>query len=218
MIGKMKKSGKIICVGDIHGELGKLKRLFSKFVINEDDEIVFLGDYIDRGSNPRGVIDFVINLQKKYNVVCLLANHERFATESIANPNSPIVNSWVQNGGTSTMANYNWNLDELDHVHGDWLRSLKLIHETEDHIFVHGYLRHDKDVDEQDEDSCLWGRFDAIRPHKSGKTVVVGHTVQYGGHTDLGYKVCIDTGSFKPEGYITAMIIDGNKTRFVDSR
>jgi len=73
-------------------------------------------------------------------------------------------------------------------------------------------------LDEQDEESCIWGRFDNIKPHKSGKTVVVGHTVQHGGHTDMGYKVCIDTGSFKPEGYITAMIIDGNKTRFVDSR
>jgi serine/threonine protein phosphatase 1 len=209
---------KIICIGDCHGMLYRLQDLMNKISLSKNDQIIFLGDYIDRGEHSRKVIEYIIDLQKNYNVICLVGNHESLAIESMANPNSPIVSSWFQNGGTSTMANYNWDLDEMDRVHGDWLRSLKLIHETENHIFVHGYLRHDKDVDEQDVESCIWGRFDSIRPHKSGKTVVVGHTIQHGGHTDLGYKVCIDTGSFKPDGYITAMIIDGNETGFVDSR
>jgi serine/threonine protein phosphatase 1 len=209
---------KIICIGDCHGMLYRLQDLMNKISLSKNDQIIFLGDYIDRGEHSRKVIEYIIDLQKNYNVICLVGNHESLAIESMANPNSPIVSSWFQHGGTSTMANYNWDLDEMDRVHGDWLRSLKLIHETENHIFVHGYLRHDKDVDEQDVESCIWGRFDSIRPHKSGKTVVVGHTIQHGGHTDLGYKVCIDTGSFKPDGYITAMIIDGNKTGFVDSR
>jgi serine/threonine protein phosphatase 1 len=207
-----------IIISDIHGMLYRLQDLMNKISLSKNDQLIFLGDYIDRGEHSRKVIDYIIDLQKNYNVICLLGNHERFAIESIKDRNSGMANSWIQNGGSTTMGNYNWDLDEMDRVHGDWIRSLKLIHETENHIFVHGYLRHDKDLDEQDEDSCLWGRFDNIKPHKSGKTVVVGHTIQHGGYTDLGYKVCIDTGSFKPEGYITAMIIDGNKTSYVDSR
>lgn len=35
--------------------------------------------------------------------------------------------------------------------------------------------------------------------------------------SNLGYKVCIDTGSFKPDGYITAMVIDGDKVNYVKS-
>jgi serine/threonine protein phosphatase 1 len=212
-------SDRLIIYGDLHGEYTKLQDLMNKISLSKkNDTLIFLGDYIDRGEHSRKVIDYIIDLQKNYNVVCLLGNHESLAIESIANPDSFIVNSWIQNGGYSTLANYDKDIKEMDSVHGDWLRSLKLIHETENHIFVHGHLRWDKDIDEQDEEACLWGRFDSIKPHKSGKTVVVGHTIQHGGHTDLGYKVCIDTGSFKPEGYITAMIIDGNKTGFVDSR
>jgi serine/threonine protein phosphatase 1 len=209
---------KQIIIGDVHGQIYRLQDLMNKISLSKKDQLIFLGDYIDRGEHSRKVIDYIIDLQKNYNVVCLAGNHERFATESIKDRNSGMAGSWIQNGGATTMGNYNWDLDEMDRVHGDWLRSLKLIHETENHIFVHGHLRWDKDIDEQDEESCLWGRFDSIKPHKSGKTVVVGHTIQYGGHTDMGYKVCIDTGSFKPEGYITAMIINGNKTGFVDSR
>jgi hypothetical protein len=33
-----------------------------------------------------------------------------------------------------------------------------------------------------------------------------------------GFKICIDTGSFLPDGYITAMVIDGAKQYFLDSK
>jgi hypothetical protein len=63
---------------------------------------------------------------------------------------------------------------------------------------------------------CLWGRFNDIQPHKSDKTIVCGHSIQ-SEPVNMGYKICIDTGSFKPQGYITAMVIEGNKYEFVDS-
>ena len=66
----------IICIGDIHGNLEGLKQLF----INLEEEItyaqgkdaferavvVFLGDYVDRGPDSRGVIQFLIDLPKVY--------------------------------------------------------------------------------------------------------------------------------------------------------
>jgi len=211
--------GKQIIFSDIHGMLYRLQDLMNKISLSKkNDQLIFLGDYIDRGEHSRKVIDYIIDLQKNYNVVCLRGNHEAMAIEAIQDPKSPMVGSWMRNGGASTMGNYNWDIEELDRVHGDWLRSLKLIHETENHIFVHGYLNHDKDLGEQNEEACVWSRFDSIKPHKSGKTVVCGHTIQHGGPTDLGYKICIDTGAFKRDGYITAMIIEGDKHRFVDSR
>jgi serine/threonine protein phosphatase 1 len=208
---------RLIIFSDIHGELWKLQELFNRLSLQKDDRIIFLGDYIDRGENSRGVIDYIINLQKRYDVVTLLGNHEAFALEVMTDRRMGMIKSWFSIGGKATLDNYNGDFDEMERVHGNFLHNLKLIHEEEKYIFVHGYLAHLLDVEEQHKDSCIWGRFDEIKPHKSGKIVVCGHTIQHGGPTDLGYKVCIDTGSFKPDGYITAMVIDGDKVSYVKS-
>lgn len=213
---------RIIAIGDIHGEIKKLEILFEKLINNhnlsKDDQIIFLGDYIDRGYCSREVIDFIINLKKSYNVVCLKGNHEEFATYALQNPNSNMAHSWLMNGGMATLKNYNLDIEQMFDVHGEFFKDLKTIHETENHIFVHGYLNSSQDVENQDVHMCLWGRFDDIKPHKSNKTVVVGHTIQEWEPLDLGYKICIDTGSFCTDGCITALLIDGNKKGFVSSK
>lgn len=206
-----------IIIGDIHGEFLKLQKLFDKVPLLKDDKIIFLGDYIDRGNNSRDVIDYIINLKNLYDVVTLLGNHEMFALSVMENPESYMVMSWMRNGGVACLKNYGDNIDEMGRVHGDFFRSLKLIHEEENYIFVHGYLSSDLNIADQHINSCIWNRFDDIKPHKSGKIVVCGHTIQNNGPADLGYKVCIDTGSFLPSGYITAMIIDGDKVDYVNS-
>ena len=55
-----------IAITDIHGELEKLENLLSKIDIRKDDKFVFMGDYIDRGKNSKGVVDRVIE-QGNYN-------------------------------------------------------------------------------------------------------------------------------------------------------
>jgi serine/threonine protein phosphatase 1 len=79
-------------------------------------------------------------------------------------------------------------------------------------------LAHEQDVEDQEEWQCIWGRFSDIYPHKSGKTVVCGHSIQRDGVANDGFRICIDTGSFLADGYITAMVIDGAKEYFVNSR
>jgi len=70
--------GKIFATGDIHGCLDKLEDLMDVVEADRDeDTLVFLGDYIDRGPDAAGVVEFVLNLQATYrNVVCLRGNHE----------------------------------------------------------------------------------------------------------------------------------------------
>ena len=69
---------KIFAIGDIHGCLGKLKELMNKIEIDRNnDTVVFIGDYIDRGKSSKEVVDYVIRLQDEYkNIICLLGNHE----------------------------------------------------------------------------------------------------------------------------------------------
>jgi serine/threonine protein phosphatase 1 len=227
------KNSKIICIGDVHGELHRLKNLFEKLSFTKNDTIIFLGDYIDRGPDSKGVIDFICSLKDKCNLVTLKGNHEMFAIDAFEFfegklSKGGMFNSWTMNGGDACLRSYLRDglyldrpfeiVEEMFIDHGDFFNNLKLTYETENHIFVHGFLAHEQDVEDQEEWQCLWGRFKDIYPHKSGKTVVCGHSVQRSGVTNDGFRICIDTGSFLLDGYITAMVIDGAKEYFVDSR
>lgn len=229
----MKKHKRIIAIGDIHGELYKLKNLFEKISLKKSDTVIFLGDYIDRGEDSRGVIDFVLSLEDKCNLVRLKGNHEMMAIDSLKCAEGQMSKiqmqrSWMMNGGIECLESYNLEaikkgnytdvLFEMFELHGDFFNNLKLTYETENHIFVHGHLAHEQDVEDQEEWQCLWGRYDDIYPHKSGKTVVCGHTIQRFGVKNDGFRIGIDTGSFLPDGYITAMVIDGAREYFIDSR
>lgn len=227
------KNSKIIAVSDCHGEIHKLKNLFEKLSFTKNDTIVFLGDYIDRGEDSKGVIDFVLSLKDKCNLVTLKGNHEMFAMDSLKFTEgrlglTQMFNSWMMNGGIECLRSYSTQcveegnlagaIEKMFDQHGDFFNDLKLTYETDNHIFVHGHLAHEQDVEDQEEWQCIWGRYNDIYPHKSGKTVVCGHTIQRDGVTNDGFRICIDTGSFLPDGYITAMVIDGTKEYFVDSR
>ena len=59
-------AGRTFAVGDIHGDLTALHTLFERLpALTDDDTIVFLGDYIDRGPESAGVIQFVRELADK---------------------------------------------------------------------------------------------------------------------------------------------------------
>ena len=224
---------KIIAIGDIHGELHKLQNLFDKLSINVNDTLVFLGDYIDRGENSKGVIDYLLKLSKDYNCVFLKGNHEMFAMDGLKFTEGRLglahmFNSWMNNGGVACLRSYCRDglymdkpgeiVEEMFIDHGSFFDNLQLTYETDNHIFVHGHLAHELDAEDQEEWQCVWGRYNDIWPHKSGKTVVCGHTIQRDGAKNEGFKICIDTGSFLLDGYITAMVIDGAKEYFVEGK
>jgi serine/threonine protein phosphatase 1 len=231
---------KIIAIGDIHGELYKLQNLFDKLSINKNDTLVFLGDYIDRGEHSKGVIDHLIKLSKDYNCVFLKGNHEAFFLESYSKifgssawssdnggGTPQIFNSWMINGGKACLQSYdaqallegyvNKAVYTMNETHGHFFRKLKLTYETENYIFVHGHLAHEQDVEDQEEWQCIWGRYSDIWPHKSGKIVVCGHT-PHPHPIDDRFKICIDTGSFKMDGHISALVIDDHGHSFVEGQ
>ena len=69
---------KIFIIGDIHGCLDMLKRLMDRIPWRPDkDRLIFLGDYIDRGEDPKGVVDYILAMTKcSSRIESLLGNHE----------------------------------------------------------------------------------------------------------------------------------------------
>ena len=71
--------GRTFAIGDIHGDLGSLRKLFERLpTLVPDDTIVFLGDYIDRGPDSAGVVKWLreFSLTSPAKVVFLRGNHE----------------------------------------------------------------------------------------------------------------------------------------------
>ncbi len=73
----------LVIVGDIHGDLGSLYKIlnginFETFLANKNNKIIFLGDYIDRGSNSVTVLYTICKLKQTFpqSIVLMRGNHE----------------------------------------------------------------------------------------------------------------------------------------------
>ena len=57
-------------IGDIHGEISKLKLLIKYILtLDKDPELIFIGDYLDKGEDPLAVLEFLISLNKQYDCI-----------------------------------------------------------------------------------------------------------------------------------------------------
>ena len=75
--------------------------------LQSDDRIVFLGDYVDRGPDSRGVIDFIIELSQQISIITLKGNHEIMMLE--AREIRKHLNGWLSVGGAETLDSYQTN-------------------------------------------------------------------------------------------------------------
>jgi serine/threonine protein phosphatase 1 len=176
-------TGRIFAIGDIHGCNRKLKQLLA--LVGPEplaDTLVFLGDYIDRGPDSRGVIDTLLDLKKTFpHQICLKGNHESmFLNYYLEGQDEEL---FFANSGAMTLSSYGLVLADAragtgfpeDHLR--FLASLPLFYETKEYLFVHAGLRPGIPLDGQSPEDLLWIRSEFIESDWDfGKTVVFGHT------------------------------------------
>ncbi len=186
-----------IVIGDVHGCLKTLRALLSEIKPGRDDHLVFIGDYIDRGPDSKGVIDFLMDLRERHQCIFLRGNHEAFMLDYL---DTGAIDQWRVNGGLETLESYT-DSDRrivIPHEHEEFLRETVLVYDAQDFCFVHAGLRPEytvqKNVELNDEGVFLWERshLKATRFNWE-KTVVCGHTpVREPVNTD--HLINIDTG------------------------
>ena len=192
----------IYAIGDIHGHLDLLERLMDQLQPDlARDRLVFMGDYIDRGLHPKGVVDYVLRLQRQAppdHVICLKGNHEAMFLNYLQGRD---IDLFLYNGGKSTLRDYwgaDWEAQEelvLPPDHRRFLEELRLYYETEAYIFVHGGLKPGVPLAEQGEEDLLWIRGDFIASREDfGKRVIFGHT-PFRQPLLMPNKIGIDTGA-----------------------
>ncbi len=192
-------------IGDIHGCGKALRTLIEAIEPRPQDEIVFLGDYIDRGPDSRDVIQQILELRERCHVVTLRGNHEIMLLGVALGGLDDTV--WLENGGVATVTSYGGKLSRIPPDHLEFFQKLEPYYETSDCIFVHAGYHHHLEMHEQDSATTYWNHLPSPlpAPHKSGKRVIVGHTPQPNGCVlDGGHVICVDTYCFGG-GYLTAL-------------
>jgi serine/threonine protein phosphatase 1 len=203
-----------LAIGDIHGCYTALTHLLDELHLTPEDKLVFLGDYIDRGPASRSVLDRMVELQKSISPVFLRGNHEVMVLEARVDPTKASL--WQSYGGFEALISYSAEFQKdwaaaIPAAHWKFLESTIPFYETPNHIFVHACLDPELSLAEQPDWLLYWEFFDRIRPHKSGKRIICGHSRQPSGKVhDIGFAVCIDTGPASG-GWLTCIDADSDE-------
>lgn len=123
-------------IGDIHGEIVLLENLLTAILKYKPNQLVFVGDYIDRGPHAREVIDRIMELEVP--VVCLMGNHEQMMLNALEdsffgyNP----MELWYHNGGETTLQSFGFPgffsfQAEMEERYLKFFRSLLMSHVNE---------------------------------------------------------------------------------------
>ena len=172
---------RILVIGDIHGHYKKFMSLYNKLNVTDEDLLIYLGDYIDRG--PEGetayVLDFMMREVKKDNVIALRGNHEQMMIDFF---NDGDLN-WLLNGGNKTGADIKNKMQTDPNIMTKVMEfadtrplSHRMTINGKDYFFCHAGVNPDVPLEEQKAESLLWIRDEFINKYDGDTIVVVGHT------------------------------------------
>jgi len=195
----MTKKERVFIVGDVHGCLGMLKKLMDKLPWRPDaDRLILLGDYVDRGEDSCGVVEYILEISRRAERMdCLMGNHERILLDFVEGRD---VSTFFLNGGTSTLNSYRLSRHGYENAlipdeHIGFLRSLKPWVELDDYYVVHAGLRPGVELEDQSQEDLLWIRDSFIfSNYPFRKKVIFGHT-PFSRPLVMENKIGLDTGA-----------------------
>ena len=210
---------RILAIGDIHGSLRAFDLLLELVNPQPEDVLITLGDYVDRGPDSKTVLDRLIELQSRCQLIALKGNHEVMMLQARHSPSA--FREWCESGGKQTLQSYGtfleWDNFEnaIPRPHWQFLKDCVAYHEIDTHFFVHANAYADLPLNEQPDLMLYWEHLNPQKtsPHESGKIMVCGHTQQRSGKPlNLGHAVCIDTWAYG-NGWLTCLDVRSGQYR-----
>ena len=243
---RVDKKTRIYAIGDVHGCLDELKALLALIKSDLKDKpvarhrIIFVGDYVDRGPDSRGVIDLLLKLKKKGKpVTYLCGNHEEKLLRACRQLDSQSLSGFLRYGGMQTLESYGLhpkefratlgknpkpadfrNLAKLTkkHVgkaHYGFLEQLETHTHEGDYFFCHAGVDPKRKLKKQDARDLIWMREPFLSWNKPLEKVVVhGHTPHKKPEL-LQHRINTDTSCVYGIA-LTALILEGGKQRFLN--
>jgi len=183
------RTGRLIAIGDLHGFLAGLNRLLEILNPCAADQLVFLGDYIDRGPDSYGVIERLLALREQYpNTIFLRGNHDQWLLNWLFGDDDTFLylggrQTWQSYARAFALSPEQWPmepklfLERLPGPHLKFLDETRLSYERDGCIFVHAGLDPAiAELPKQNLYTLLMGHRDFFQARDFGCKVVVGHT------------------------------------------
>ncbi len=227
---------RIYAIGDVHGRLDCLERLFTDIQSDiqarpvSSSKTVMLGDYVDRGPDSRGVLDFLIAQSDNPDVICLRGNHDDRLLEFVEAPDE-FSEGFLRYGGWETLASYGVtaslfrrNVANLSRSmakrmpgsHKKFLSRLPLFYEEGDYFFCHAGVRPGVALHNQEKHDLMWIRGEFLGFEGSfGKVVVHGHTPGIQVEV-VPNRINLDTMAFET-GRLSCAILEGDSYNFMQT-
>lgn len=229
----------IYAIGDIHGRLDLLAAIHDRIAADARQRsarrkvVVYLGDYVSRGDDCRGVVDRVREwLPAGFERVTLKGNHEDLLLRFLGG-DLDMGRHWFDYGGLEALAHYGIAIPdrqarddasvallrdrfaaELPRAHLDFFQSLPISYRAGDYYFVHGGVRPGVPLAEQSDHDRMWIRkafLDSDADH--GAVVVHGHSISEQ-PVIRPNRIGIDTGAYR-SGVLTCLLVEGRLREFL---
>jgi serine/threonine protein phosphatase 1 len=228
---------RIYAIGDIHGRADLLDRLAQGVEVDlrkghyDNTITVFVGDYVDRGLDSRGVIDRLARGDFPTPIVTLRGNHEDVLLRYLDDP--AMLDQFAAFGGLATLASYGIDagremmrggapavleafLARFPDSHRRFLEETGFSAEYGDYFFCHAGVRPHVSLARQDPQDLMWIRYEFLNyPGAFEKVIVHGHT-PHARVENLENRINLDTHAFK-SGVLTAVVLEGEGRRFIDT-
>lgn len=230
----------IWAVGDVHGRLDLLEPLVD--ALAEDlhasfarrKAMVFLGDYIDRGPDSKGVIDLLSHLRERgmFELHFLRGNHEDRMEAFLADP--AYGPGWCDYGGREALESYGVSAPFDKHDEDGWAAACEAFNAAVDenqrrflaqqaysvsigdYFFAHAGAEPGAPLDEQDPQQLMWVRQSFLsHPDPFERIVVHGHTPEEEVKADHR-RIGIDTGAYAT-GVLTALRLEGENRELLQT-
>lgn len=134
-----------LVIGDIHGGLKALEQVLELAAVTTDDQLIFLGDYVDGWSEAVETVNFLINLKVTHNCILLKGNHDELCQNWLQTGRAHDL--WLLSGGNATIASYQDVSDSIRDIHLQFFNQLEDYYlDADNRLYLHAGFTNVKGV------------------------------------------------------------------------
>lgn len=185
-------------IADVHGNLEALITTIEacrRYANGRPTTFVLLGDYIDRGPDSKGVLEFLMNWKGPELLICLRGNHEDMLLLTLAN-SEPASVAWLGNGGVKTLWRFGaTHAHQLPQQIAAWLEKLPLSFDDGRRFFCHAGVDPTRPLDQQTDAILMYSKYEYPGDIELARYIVHGHVPNGRIPRVHANRINLDTGS-----------------------